>query len=227
MRVVACTIRPVAAAFALLSAAVATPDRAAADTPVACSEAALVSAVNLANSTGGGALALASGCTYTLTSAAGSGAGPSGLPAIITPIRMTGAAGTVITRDPTAPQFRIAEVDGAAQRPGADGQLTLNSITVDGGDAGFGVGGGIANLQGTVTLNGVRVTGNHAAFGGGLYNEGQLTLFVGLVTGNAADLEGGGVYNQAGQVFRRGTGIAGNSPDNCAPVGSVTGGCPG
>ena len=42
-----------------------------ASTPVACSETALVAAVNHANSIGGDTLALASGCTYGMTSSHG------------------------------------------------------------------------------------------------------------------------------------------------------------
>jgi hypothetical protein len=227
MRVVARSFRCAAAGLALAAGAVAVPADAFADTPVPCDATALVDAVTSANLAGGGRLVLAASCTYTLTTAGGAGAGASGLPVITTPITLAGTD-TTITRDPSAPQFRIAEVDGPAQQAGADGRLTVESTTLSGGDAGFGVGGAIANLGGgTVTLRGARVTGNHAAYGGGLYNDGALSLFVGLVSGNTADIEGGGVYNGSGTVVRRATGVAGNTPDNCAPAGSVTGGCPG
>src|SRR6476661_5522987 len=67
----------------------------AAQADVACSEDALVAAINLANSTPAtDTLKLASGCTYALTSAHG---GPTnGLPVITTPIEMIGPA--TITR---------------------------------------------------------------------------------------------------------------------------------
>jgi len=63
--------------------------------PVACSENALVAAVNLANSTSAAdTLVLAGGCTYNLTSA--HGGLTDGLPVITTPIEMIGPA--TITR---------------------------------------------------------------------------------------------------------------------------------
>ncbi|MFH9864572.1 hypothetical protein ACH4NT_00490 [Streptomyces lydicus] len=59
---------------------------------VACSETALVNAVDGANAAGGGDLILARFCTYTLTGAhsPGGSGGPAGLPNITTPISMTG-----------------------------------------------------------------------------------------------------------------------------------------
>ncbi|MFJ9847706.1 hypothetical protein ACIRYZ_46295 [Kitasatospora sp. NPDC101155] len=120
---------------------------------VPCNEAALVSAVNAANASGGGALFLAPFCTYSLTGAHGSGGagGPAGLPNITTPITMTGLA-TEITRASGAPAFRIIEVDGPSQLPADHGQLALTAVTISNGDAGIGVGGGIANLGGSVAL---------------------------------------------------------------------------
>lgn len=87
----------------------------------------LVAAVNAANAAGGGAIALAPGCTYTLTAADNSGPlGPNGLPVVTTPIIIAGAHST-IARSKAQP-FRILEVDG----PG--GNLAASGLTITGGD---------------------------------------------------------------------------------------------
>jgi hypothetical protein len=85
---------------------------------VACSENALVDAVDLANTTSAAdTLVLASGCTYRMTSNHGSLLdGPNALPPITTPIEMIGS--TTITR--ASGSFRIAEVSPT-------GNLTLTT----------------------------------------------------------------------------------------------------
>src|SRR4051794_26293666 len=93
-----------------------TPAAQATTIPVACSENALVAAVNLANSTSAAdTLALASGCTYRMTSP--HGGLTNALPVITTPIEMIGPA--TITRASLL-LFRIAEVAGT-------GRLTLTT----------------------------------------------------------------------------------------------------
>jgi hypothetical protein len=178
--------------------------------PVACAngENALVGAVNLANSTpAADTLALAGGCTYTLTSGHGSaGNGPTGLPVITTPIEMIGPA--TITRSPgllgdILNPFRIAEVSST-------GALTLTtSVTLSNGRAASGLlglgaqsGGGILN-RGAVTLTSSTLTNNVAtAKGGGLANTDTptgtapaATFTTSGVSGNRAAGDGGGIYN--------------------------------
>jgi hypothetical protein len=159
--------------------------------PVACSENALVAAVNLANSTAAAdTLVLAGGCTYPLTSA--HGGLTDGLPVITTPIEMIGPA--VITRTSLLP-FRIAEVS-------TTGSLTLTtSVLLTNGSA-VGDGGGIRN-RGAVTLTSSGLIGNVATLnGGGLANADTpsgtapaATFTRSDVTGNTALLRGGGIYN--------------------------------
>jgi hypothetical protein len=124
--------------------------------PVACSENALVAAVNLANTTtSADTLVLAGGCTYPLTSA--HGGLTNGLPVITIPIAMIGPA--VITRSSVLP-FRFAEVS-------TTGSLTLTTsvIPTNGSD-----GGGILN-RGAVALTNSGLIGNVATLnGGGLAN---------------------------------------------------------
>ena len=159
--------------------------------PVACSENALVAAVNLANATPAkSTLVLASGCTYALTSA--HGGLTDGLPVITSVIEMIGPA--TITRDSLLP-FRIAEVS-------TTGNLTLTtSVAITNGSA-VGDGGGILNY-GAVTLTGSSLSGNTATFnGGGLANADTpggtapaATFTNSPVTDNTALLRGGGIYN--------------------------------
>lgn len=128
---------------------------------------------------------------------------------------MTGLA-TEITRASNAPAFRIVEVDGPSQLPADSGQLTLTAITVSNGDAGIGVGGGIANLGGSVTMTAGGVRGSRASFGGGIYTDTALTMIASSVTGNTATSDGGGVFKNAGSVTLLAGSVTGNTPNNCA-----------
>jgi hypothetical protein len=162
--------------------------------PVACSENALVAAVNQANSTpAADTLVLAGGCTYRLTSPHGGLA--NGLPVITTPIEMIGPA--TITRSSLL-AFRIAEV-------GTTGSLTLTtSVALTNGSVLLGDGGGILN-RGAVTLTNSSLSGNTATAGngGGLANADTpsgtapaATFTRSPVTNNTAPLgNGGGIYN--------------------------------
>jgi hypothetical protein len=125
----------------------------------------LVAAIAAANAGGGGGVNLAPGCTYSLTSANNTapGLGASGLPVITTPITINGSGATIAGNNSN---FRIIAISGQA-----GGSLTLNGITVTGGNvsgpgpAGFG--GGIFNLAGTLRLNNSVVTHNTASNAGG------------------------------------------------------------
>ena len=121
---------------------------------VSCSQAALVAAIDAANTGGGGTLNLAHGCDYQLTVSPDSSA--NGLPAITTPITIRGNHATI---DGTN-SFRVFEVDG----PG--GSLAVRQLTITGGSAPD-FGGGIANVGGAVSLDHTQVTGNSAGVAGG------------------------------------------------------------
>jgi parallel beta-helix repeat protein len=169
----------------------AVSNSAAQATPVACSENALVAAVNLANTTvAADTLNLASGCTYTMTSAHG---GPANaLPVITTPIELIGPA--TVTRSSLL-LFRIAEVSPT-------GNLTLTTSVAFTNGSVVGNGGGILN-SGAVTLTNSSLSGNLATGnGGGLANVDTpsgtapaATFNSSPVTGNTAVLSGGGIYN--------------------------------
>jgi hypothetical protein len=161
--------------------------------PVACSENALVNAINLANKTSAAdTLVLASGCIYPMTSAHDGGPLGDALPIITTPIEMIGPA--TITR--TSGSFRIAEVSPT-------GSLTLTTgVALTNGNA-IGNGGAILN-HGAVTLTGSSLSGNTATGnGGGLANADTpagtaptATFTNSPVSNNkAAAGHGGGIYN--------------------------------
>lgn len=211
-------LRPLLAGVIPLVVVSAPPARAASAILVPCSESSLVEAVNTANAAGGGDLILAPFCTYTLTgphSSGGSGQ-PAGLPNITTPVSLTGL-GTDITRAADAQPFRIFEVDGPSQEPGDAGRLTLSAVTVRGGDADLGVGGGIADLGGAVTLVASTVRDNRASFGGGIFTDGALTMAGSVVTTNTATAEGGGIFTGiGGGATLIGSVVAGNTPDDCS-----------
>ncbi|MEU5235836.1 hypothetical protein ACH4UR_10630 [Streptomyces lydicus] len=201
------------------------PATAQAQTPVLCSESSLVDAIATANAAGGDTLLLLPFCTYRLTSAHGRGpAGPVGLPPITSPITLLGM-GSTITRDPSAPAFRVMEVEGAANVPATKGQLSMVGVTVSGGSAVSPYpGGGISNLGGTVSLVSSGVTGNTAVAGAGIYTDnGSVSLTTSSVSGNTATTRGGGIYVNSGGVNLLASTVGGNAPDNCAPSGSVSG----
>ncbi|GAB4136902.1 MAG: hypothetical protein Fur0046_10690 [Cyanobacteria bacterium J069] len=84
---------------------------------------------------------------------------------------------------------------------------TIEGLTISGGNAGIGNGGGIANLGGTLTLQNLVVQNSQARLGGGIFNQsGTLTLINTNVNNNAAVIEaglggaGGGISNQTGTV---------------------------
>jgi hypothetical protein len=85
--------------------------------------------------------------------------------------------------------------------------LTINNSAVSNNRAG-GYGGGIANgipLPGPMPLIGGALSLNHSH-----------------VTGNAAG-HAGGFFNNGGPETLSATSVTGNTPDNCEPLGSITG----
>ncbi|MFC7242121.1 hypothetical protein ACFQO7_06460 [Catellatospora aurea] len=165
---------------------------------VPCSAQALIEAIRKANSSpGADTLHLARRCTYKLT-APDEGNAPNGLPIITSDITIEGRDAT-ITRDSSAPAFRILFVDST-------GTLTLNKTTISGGRAttldcplfpGEGTcGGGILN-NGRMTVNHSRVINNTStsdifAQGGGIDNSGTGTVYDTEVSGNTAEYTGTG-----------------------------------
>jgi predicted outer membrane repeat protein len=73
------------------------------------------------------------------------------------------------------------------------------------------------------TVSSTKVNRNHAVHdGGGIYNEEFLTISGSQVEQNSAGTTGGGIYNQDSVTLSR-TAVVSNTPNNCAPRGSVAG----
>jgi hypothetical protein len=142
----------------------------------------------LAGSSGADTLVLPAGGIITLTSVDNSTFGATGLPVVASTITIAGQGGT-IERGVGSPNFRLLAVDGLA------GNLTVRDLTLRGGVADGGSGGGVYN-QGSLTLTNSTLSANAATSdGGGLFNSGTLTLTNSTLSGNVAGSNGGGVLN--------------------------------
>ncbi|MBV8984058.1 MAG: right-handed parallel beta-helix repeat-containing protein [Acidimicrobiia bacterium] len=110
------------------------------------------------------------------------------------------------------------------------GSAALTSSTVSGNGALFFAGGILNEGTATMTLTSSKVSDNNAvrAGGGGIDNEGTatITLTTSKVSDNSAGrVGGGGIFNGAGtgSVTLNSSAVTANTPDNCAPPGSVPG----
>ena len=97
------------------------------------------------------------------------------------------------------------------------GNLTLDSLTVSGGNA-TGLnpnhhGGGLSIESGAeATVSGSTISGNTASYsGGGLMNRGTATISGSTVSGNTASHSGGGLYNRYGTATISNSTVSGNS----------------
>ncbi|MEU1202153.1 hypothetical protein ABZ446_38870 [Streptomyces sp. NPDC005813] len=199
---------------AVLAATVPAAPAAAATFNVACSEGALVAAINAANgTTASDTLNLSPHCTYALTGE---------LPAITSTIEINGANATL---GPSSGAFRILTVNG--------GDLTLRSTVVEGGNAAgspvaTGAGGGIVVTgNGALTLTSSVVRSNLANFGGGLsvFTGSRAVVRASTISDNTANNNGGGIVSD-GTVSVTASRItdnrAGNAGGGIASIGTLT-----
>ena len=177
---------------------------------VPCNTSALVKAIDNANSMPATptTLDLAGFCPYTLRAVDNTSAyGPNGLPVIVNHQLTINGRDAVIRRGAFAPRFRILEV-GAGPTAG---NLTLNDVTISGGDATFG--GGILN-GGRLSVNRSEITRNTAtdtdgnAAGAGVGNGAGATLALNSVrvthnTGRGEFGAGGGIQNSGTATVTR------------------------
>ncbi len=99
-------------------------------------------------------------------------------------------------------------------------RVTMNNLTVKGGNSTAGA-GGIYNF-GNLTLNNCTVTSNSAAtVGGGIRNDGTLTLNNSTVSGNTAGT-GGGIYVGFGSASLDSVTVADNSAATGGGVAQIT-----
>ena len=179
-----------------------------------CKASALIAAIGAANSGGGARINLAPGCTYRLTAANNTDPmlGATGLPVITSRITLNGFHTTIAGNNST---FRILLVT-------APGNLTLNGLTITGGNTAA-PGGGIFNVEGTLTLSHSTVTGNASAGGmmaagggiaSGTFGTGPLgttTLNFSKVTGNTTSGSAGGILNHGGTLILNFSQVNGNT----------------
>ncbi|RPI96843.1 MAG: hypothetical protein EHM39_10475, partial [Chloroflexi bacterium] len=200
-----------------------------------CSLSGLSAIINAANLNGiTDTIQLTSGCTYTFTAAAGDFGGPTALPDITTPMTFSGN-GAILERSNAAPNFRLVNVSST-------GALTLDKLTVRGGNAGSGGGvyadgaltitnstftnntatnGGAVYYAGTtashiLTIKNSTFYANSAVDGGGLYHANSTTnsaISFATFSGNIASNSGSGIYRSAGTVRIKSTIVA---PDTIA-----------
>jgi hypothetical protein len=108
---------------------------------------------------------------------------------------------------------------------GNTGTATLKQTALIGNTAGFD--GGAINNGASAKLDVKESTffGNTAGFdGGGLNNEGLATLTKTKVKGNSAGQNGGGITNEPGAVTTLDrSNVTKNVPNNCFPVGMISG----
>lgn len=131
-------------------------------------------------------IVLATGAVYTLTDVDNTLLGPSALPAIESPILLTGRGATIErSSEALTPDFRFFI--------NSTGPLILSDLTLQNGSAG---GGGAAYNQGfgDLTLDSVTLTGNAADDGGAILSGGSLTIRNSTFSANRATNEGGAIW---------------------------------
>ena len=158
--------------------------------------------------------------TYTLTVGNATPEGPAGLPSVISEITIlgAGAATTIIQRDSGAPSFRIFHV--------ASGSLTLNGVTVRGGDAGDtgfpqGNGGAILVIGGPLTINNSILSSNTAGRDGGAISNSffqAIMITNSTLSGNAAANGFGGAISNFGPLRIDGVTFSGNNALSAAAI---------
>jgi predicted outer membrane repeat protein len=118
---------------------------------------------------------------------------------------------------------------GGLYDEGSERQEQVLGTTVRGNTAADG-GGIYADNAGVLTLTGDRIAGNDASsYGGGVFvtgtpGDGVATVTSTRIVRNVAATGGGGIYNQSQVAFTLTTSeVSDNEPDNCEPLGSITG----
>jgi hypothetical protein len=146
---------------------------------------------------------------YTLTTVDNTTDGPNGLPSVTSTLTIQGAGAeaTSIEQALSAPLFRLLHV-------AATGGLTLERLTIRGGNVGVsGSGGGLFN-RGVLALEHTTVSHNAADGGGGLYNgRGVVTIARSTIRENDSVHPGGGIYVEGGVVTILRSTLAGNFAD--------------
>jgi hypothetical protein len=147
----------------------------------------------------------------------------------------TADSGAGISNDSGRVDLNLTLVESNTTRTGGggggglynDGSLTIEESILRGNHANTN-GGGIYNGQGgRIQTYRTTIEGNSAgANGGGIYNatDGRVVHIRTLIRRNTA-ATGGGIHNAGilGRVTLSGSAVTANTPNNCAPPGSVSG----
>jgi hypothetical protein len=130
--------------------------------------------------------------------------------------------GTVTVTSSTVSGNTANDVGGGIFNNGGPSTLTITGSTLYNNTAR--VNGGAVSNVGTTTITGSTVYDNTAGSdGGGIdIGNGTVSLTSSTVTNNTAATDGGGIFN-AGTAALRGSSVSANTPNNCAPPGSVPG----
>ncbi|MBV7339786.1 right-handed parallel beta-helix repeat-containing protein [Chloroflexi bacterium TSY] len=146
---------------------------------------------------------LLSSQTYTISIPFGAW---DGLPWIVSPITIEGVGDeAAIVRDPDASDFRLLWVNPS-------GDLTLNAVTLSGGNS-TGGGGAIGVSSGaSLTVINSTISGNKAAFNAGGIGVpgGTLTVINSTIRDNETERRGGGISTTGGTIILSDTTISGN-----------------
>jgi hypothetical protein len=165
---------------------------------------------------GTGVFVLESAATASLSEASsaapGEGAGDLDIAGDLTLIGV-GAQGTTLSANSID---RVLEIHS--------GIVELANLTLAGGDAGTGEGGGLLINGGDVRLSRVSIDGNRAVNGGGiLLAGGQLRLVESSLIQNSATTAGGGLFNRGATATLENVTISGNSAGDGGGI-NATGG---
>ncbi|WP_204104002.1 MULTISPECIES: DUF4347 domain-containing protein [Spirulina sp. CCY15215] len=179
----------------------------------------LIDAISAANEGGDSTINLASNGTYELLSHTGPfntpsdgpnlNRGWSGLPAILTKIIINGNDSIIRSSSSASEAFRLIYVDGTtSQSKSTMGDLTLNDITLENGNANLEIVGGVATVGGDD--------------GGAIFNDrGKVTIYNSTIRNNEALDEGGAIANFNGEVNINGSTINANKSLGTTTDGGV------
>jgi CHAT domain-containing protein len=119
--------------------------------------------------------------------------------------------GTVTVTDSTLSGNSAIKLDGGGIF-NKDGTITVTDSTLSGNSA-ANYGGGIFNAgtAGTITLNNTTLSDNSTVYGSGIYNDGIATIKNSTLSKNTATAQGGGIFNNAGNITVTNTTLSDNT----------------
>ena len=104
-----------------------------------------------------------------------------------------------------------SEISGGVFEVTAGATAALTGLTITGGSADAGAGGGVFNDQGRLTLADAVISGNTGNKGGGLYSDDGTSMLTGCtISGNTAAVQGGGLALNGGVLSLTDCTISGN-----------------